>query len=329
MWDGLWYQIIAARGYLLIPRRASDPAFFPLYPVIERAAHTLGLPYLVAGVVIANVGFLIGLLALYELGREFLPEPDARRAVIYLTVFPIGFVYAMAYPEGVVLPLVVLSGLFALRNRWPACALCAAAATLARPEAIFLVLPLAAVALQHWPSLNIRARGRAVAAVLAGPAALISFSAYLGWTLNDPFAWTRAERAWGRSFSLTGPYRAITQLLAGSGPFRAFTQILAGSHSYGQWIYRDVVFCAAYVLLFIVAYRARVPRSWILAGAGMVLMPLASGTFTSIGRFGLLAPPVFFGLAVLGRRVWINRVVLALSPALLSLSVVTIPMQFP
>ncbi len=316
MWDGRWYRTIAERGYLLIPARGSDPAFFPLYPVIERVAHTVGLPYVLSGVLVANVGFVIGLLALYELGREFLPEPDARRAVVYLAVFPFGFVFSMAYPEGVVLPLVVFAGLFALRGRWFVCAMCAAAATLARPEAILLVLPLAAVAVRGWPKLDTWSRSRAVAAVLAGPAALISFSAYLGWTLNEPLAWSKAEHAWGRSFALTGVYRAVAQLLT-------------APKDHNQWIYRDVVFCAGYLLMLLVALRARVPRSWILAGAGMVLLPLTSGTFTSEGRFGLLALPVFWGMAVLGRRVWINRVVLALSPVLLAAAVFTIPQRFP
>src|SRR5438067_1657414 len=33
-WDGQWYRIVAAHGYLLIPGQPSDPAFFPLLPVV-------------------------------------------------------------------------------------------------------------------------------------------------------------------------------------------------------------------------------------------------------------------------------------------------------
>ena len=28
-WDGRWYRIVAGTGYLLVPGRQSDPAFFP------------------------------------------------------------------------------------------------------------------------------------------------------------------------------------------------------------------------------------------------------------------------------------------------------------
>src|SRR5204863_853404 len=33
-WDGRWYRMIAARGYLEVPHHQSDTAFFPLLPVV-------------------------------------------------------------------------------------------------------------------------------------------------------------------------------------------------------------------------------------------------------------------------------------------------------
>src|SRR5579875_2048447 len=148
-WDGRWYGIVAKRGYLLVQGRFSQTAFFPFFPVLERAGHLLGLPVDVAGVLIAHLGFLAGLLAAYELARAYLPEADARRSSIYLAIFPFGFVFSMAYPEGVVLPLVALAGVLVLRERWLAAGICAAAATLARPEGILLAVPIGACA--RWP----------------------------------------------------------------------------------------------------------------------------------------------------------------------------------
>jgi hypothetical protein len=315
-WDGRWYEIVARGGYVLIPHRPSDPAFFPLLPILERLGHGIGVPYVVAGVLVANLGFLVGLVALYELGRELLPEADARRAATYLAVFPFGFVFSLAYPEGLALPLVLLAALFAVRRSWLAAAFCAAGATLARPEALFLVLPLAAIAFRTWPTASESTRARAVAAVLAPAAALASFSGYLWWTLGDPHAWSTAERAWNRSFSVRGVYNAVLELLA-------------ASKHHNEWLYRDAAFCLAYLLLLRVAYRAGVPRSWVAAGLCTVLFPLASGSFTSDARFGLLAPSVFWGLATLGRRRSVDFAVLALSPVLLGVSVFTIPLHWP
>jgi hypothetical protein len=42
-WDGRWYRMVARGGYLLVPGRQSDPAFFPLYPILLRAVHAVGV----------------------------------------------------------------------------------------------------------------------------------------------------------------------------------------------------------------------------------------------------------------------------------------------
>ncbi len=315
-WDSRWYRIIADRGYLFVPHQYSDPAFFPLLPIIERLGAAIGLPYLLTGALVANLGFLVGLIGLYALGCEFLPETDARRAAVYLAIFPMSFVFALAYPEGLVLPLLTLAALCALRDRWLAAAVCAAAATLARPEGLFLVLPLAAIALRRWPTASDSLRARSLAAVLAPAAALASFSAYLWWTVGDPLAWSKAERAWGRSFSAHGLRDA-------------FAQLVSAPKDHDIWIYRDVVFCVLYVALLVVAWRGGLPRSWIAAGAATVLLPIASGSFTSDARFGLLAPAIFWGLAIVGRRRAFDRALLALCPLLLVAGVLTLPLRWP
>ena len=57
-WDGRWYRTVAENGYLLQPGRQSDPAFFPLYPLLLRGLHGSGLSYLTAGLIASQLGFL-------------------------------------------------------------------------------------------------------------------------------------------------------------------------------------------------------------------------------------------------------------------------------
>src|SRR5205807_3789541 len=101
-------------------------------------------------------------------------------------------------------------------------------------------------------------------------------------------AWSKAERAWGRSFRLDGFVAAFGQLPARNGS--------------DHWILRDALFCLVYVVLLAIALRAGIPKGWVLAGALMVLLPLETGSFISVARFGLLALPMFWGLAVATRR---------------------------
>lgn len=314
-WDGRWYEQVARNGYLLIPGHQSDPAFFPLYSILLRIAHFAGLSYAAAGIVISNVILPVGLYAFYRLGRELLPEADALRASIFVAIAPMGFTFSMVYPESLVFTSMAFAGLFALQRRWLWAALFAAAAALARPQGALIVFPLLGCAVHAWRTLSPRARGLAAGAVLAPIAALASFPIYLGDVLGDPHAWTRAQQAWGRAFHIDGFVSAFGQLPARNG--------------IDHWILRDALFCLAYVLLLAVARRAGVPWGWILAGALMVLLPLETGSFISVARFGLLALPVFWGLAVLGRRRSVDWALRVLCVGLLVALTLTMPLIFP
>lgn len=58
-WDAGWYQHIAKHGYQFIPGRESNAAFFPIYPMLMRAAHLLiaherDLSWFIAGMIVSN-----------------------------------------------------------------------------------------------------------------------------------------------------------------------------------------------------------------------------------------------------------------------------------
>jgi hypothetical protein len=314
-WDGRWYRMVARDGYLLVPGRQSDPAFFPLYPILLRGVHALGIGWGVAGPLVSNLGLLAALVVFHALTRELFDPALARRATTYLAVCPLGYVFSMTYPESVVLGLVAGAALAALRGRWWLATACAAAAALARPEALFLALPLAGIAWRQRRTLDAAQRGAALAAALAPGAALASYPLYLATVLHDPLAWSRAERAWGRHFR---PFGAIDA-------FRHLPSMLGQN----AWIARDVVCFALYVALLVAARRAGTPPTWIAAGAAVVVLPVFSGAFDSIGRFGLLAPPLFWGLASLTRDERADRAVRIGSLVLLGAGTVSLAYVFP
>ena len=314
-WDGRWYRLVASSGYLLFPGRQSDPAFFPLYPVLMRGVHTLGAGYATSGLILSNVGFLVALVAFYALTHALLGDSMARRATAYLAVFPFGYTFSMIYPESIVLALIALAALAAMRGRWGWAAMCAAAAALARPEGLFVAVPLVALAWQQRKTLSRAERGLALGAVLAPLAAIGSFSLYLGHVLGDPLAWSQAQRAWGREFTPLGAVHAIEHL--------------GTAFSRDAWVIRDVVAVVLYLILLVVAARAGVTWPWLLSGLAIVVLPLFSGSFDSVSRFGLLAPALFWGLAALGRDPRVNRLILTVSLPLLAAAIVTLPLRFP
>src|SRR6185436_7447932 len=141
-WDGAWYRTVADHGYLLIPGRQSDPAFFPLFPIVLRGLNGLGLSFLTSGLLVANVAFVVGIVAFYEVSRRLLPLDVARTGAFLASLFPMSFVFSMTYPESLVLAALALALVFALDGRWTLSAVAGAAAALGRPEAIFFALPL-------------------------------------------------------------------------------------------------------------------------------------------------------------------------------------------
>jgi len=315
-WDGRWYTMVAERGYLLIPHHQSDAAFFPLYPILIQLLHGVGLSRFAAGAVLANVGFLLGLVALYELARTWFDEAGARRTAVYAAIYPFGFVFSMLYPEALALATMALAGAFAARGRWRAAGIAAATAAMLRPEGAFVVLPIAVLVVRRWRSLPFAERGRALFAAAAAPAAIAGLAAYQKVAVGDPLAFSHAQEQWGRWFSIDGARRAVWELTHAAQLDR-------------EWLWRDFGFLVAYVLLLVVAWRARVPLAWVAVGALLVLLPLESGSVTSIGRFGLLALPVYGGLAWLGRRPWVDRTLRTAGPLLLGLGSATILFHWP
>lgn len=311
-WDGRWYRTVAANGYLLEPGRQSDPAFFPLYPMFLRALHATGIGYVPSGIVLSNAMLLAALVAFERLTRELFGARLARRATVYLALFPMGFVFSMEYPESLVLFAIAAAALAALRRRWLLVAVITALATLARPEVLFVSLALLPLALQERST---QARGLALGAVLAPIAALASFAVYLQLTLHDAFAWTHAERAWGRRFTPLGLYRAIEHM--------------PSAFDGNAWVVRDVAFFLLYLGLLWIGWRAGVPLAWIAAAVPIVVLPTFSGSFHSVGRFGLLAPALFWGLAAAGGRPQVDRGIRILSAALLVGGTVSLAYVFP
>ena len=314
-WDGIWYRLIATHGYLLVSGRQSDPAFFPLYPLLLKLVGMTGVPVAAAGLLLSNVLFLGALFAFDALSTDLFDRALARRATLLLAVFPTTYVCSMIYPESLVLFAYSLTGLFAIRRRWGACAITAAVAALARPEGILLALPILGCLVGQWRSLEPDARGRGVGALLAGPAAALSFPLYLGWALHDPLAWNKAQTAWGRSFRVDGIYHAFTGITR-----QVATQ---------GWPYRDFVACVVTLGLLALARRAGVPWTWVALGFATVLVPLGSGSFESDARFALPALPVYWTLAWLCRRQLALRTVVAVSTVLLATATLTLPLLFP
>lgn len=195
LWDGLWYQLIADKGYQFSPWNS---AFWPLFPWTMRALGDLpGMSTPLAGYLVANVSFFVALVLLYKLVALDFDEGTARRTLWALALFPTALFFTAVYTESPFLMLLVGSLYAARRKEWWIAGLVGALAALTRSYGVFLVLPLAVLFLQDRGFYLRRwlPTGIAVGLPVIGP---LTFSWYLDRIWGDPWAWKNVQYQWNR-----------------------------------------------------------------------------------------------------------------------------------
>jgi hypothetical protein len=247
-WDASWYLLIARHGYQTGGGGTSPrDAFFPLYPLLVGTLGQLGLPLLIAGIVISTLSLglaLYWLQVLVELeGMSFVRwrHPDAARlAVLLLALCPMLVFFSAAYSDSLFLALTIGAFVHARRGRWAAAGALGALAAACRPTGVLLILPLALLYLygprtdeiplarsgSRWslaPRYRIRGDAGWIALV---PAGLLAFMAYLGLQGVDPLAPFHIEQLWGHHMS--GPIAGFWD--GARSAFRDLGRLLGGHH---------------------------------------------------------------------------------------------------
>jgi hypothetical protein len=282
-WDAVWYGWIAQHGYDPAIGHGNAAAFFPLYPLAWRVVSVLPGPMSLWGSLLSSALFAAALCLLYAVTQGRYDERLARRTVLYLAIFPLTFVFALPYAESLFLLLAL--GAFALtwHGRWWSASAVGALAVLARPVGIALVPALA------WRRYRTEGlRWRAYLPLLLMPAAEIAFFLYLGWRTGNFMANPDAQqRGWGRGVSIL-PWVVVHTL---------WHDVIEGGH---LRFLIHIGFTLLWCGLFYKAWRMRMPGEYLIFAALAVLLPTSGGLLVSMGRFGMVAFPLFWALASWG-----------------------------
>jgi hypothetical protein len=146
-WDGRWYLGIAAHGYHWSLDGKPALAFFPLYPFLVHAATSIGLPALLAGILISNVAFVGALFYLYAWVAQEWNAEVASRSVWLFALFPTALFTFAPYTESLFLLCAAGSLYHAKRRQWLLAGCWAALAVLARSTGIIILPALLAYVL--------------------------------------------------------------------------------------------------------------------------------------------------------------------------------------
>ena len=209
-WDARWFLQIAEHGYEEVPQAA---AFFPVYPAAAHALAWLTGSTLVAGVLISLAAGAAAAWALAEIARPILGARGANDVVLYLALYPVGFVLTALYSDGLFLALAAGSFLAATRGKAVTAGVLGGLATGTRLLGLAL-LPALVVLL--WRGRDPRSLARLAPLALL-PAAVGLYALYLNSTLGDPWAFTSAQADWNRESSSLGPLGGLRDSLQAAG----------------------------------------------------------------------------------------------------------------
>ncbi|MHB1391238.1 MAG: hypothetical protein ACYCXF_08445 [Thermoleophilia bacterium] len=313
VWDGSWYLSIAEHGYHAHFDKIPDYVWFPLYPVLIRLFSFLTFGnYLVAAILISNLCLALAMVFVYRYTEIILGSRIARRSILYLSIFPLSFIFSIAYPASLLLLLCAAAFYFAETRRWAAAGLVGMLAAATNPLGVFISLPLLLLYMRKKGWLQKEAieharLGKQILWLAIIPLGIVGYYVYLYFLTGSFWADLDGEGHFGRSFGLFANTIVKSVKLAGeSGSILALL---------------DLSFIATYfALLAYMIWKKKFQLEHFLLAALFVLIPLSTGQTDGIGRYGMAAFPFFWALASLAEnRPLFHRAYLSLAPVALVL----------
>jgi hypothetical protein len=321
-WDSGYLKSIAQTGYFSPHSNPKWIAFFPGYPGLSRgvaetidpgvwvSGHAPGPAAIVFAMwLVSMVASLAAAILLFRLVDGRLGQPGAFAATALLVFGPYAFVLSASYSESLFLALAIAAWSFGCQNRWFAAGWLAAAASLVRPNGLFLASALVVMYLVRERPEGKRRIDRDLVGVGLGFAGIGGYFLYLLAQTGSIAAWTGAQAVWGRS--LQWPWTSLYET--------AGRAVLASSLDRRIQFSLDLLFALGLVLAILwFWHRRRWPE---LAFAGLTAAALmTSFSYMSLARNTVTVFPIVIALAASRQRPrtrWLYWIALAAGAALL------------
>lgn len=309
-WDAEHYIGIATSGY-----SGTEPAFFPLYPLLIRLLGGAISNHLVAGLVVSNAASFFALLYLYRLIEHEYNRQVAHRAIFYVSIFPTAIFFSAVYTESLFLFLTVASFYYTRERRWLAAGAFGYFAALTRVEGVLLAVPFVI----EWAGVLAAQRGGArrrpfdtVVKPLLGvaliPLGLATYMAYLWVLLGDPLYFSHVQAHWGRHLGMpwVSFWHSFSIIFGRFPPQTIANQLL------------ELTFTLLMLGMLIAGWR-RLRPSYVAYMGLSILVPMSTSSLMSMPRFALVLFPMFVLFGLWGAKPNVNNAIVAFSLPLLGL----------
>jgi len=309
-WDADHYLFLATYGYVPAGDERNFIAFFPLYPALIAVVGHVGIPLLLAPLLLSNLGSLLATLLLFEIARRETDIRAAWRTAALWNIFPTAYFLFNGYSEGVFCAL-AFGCVLATRQRW---LLAGALGGLAAATRLTGLALLPFLLLELFMVRPIRQRvWRSLLPLALLPVGFLSYL-WINWrVLNDPFAFLEVQRLhWYHQLSApwVGLQEAVRSVFDRS-PWERLTvgagELLGGVTAYAiavlSWLKlrpSDAAYATAVtVLVTFLPFWQSIPRYLLIVFplfllAGRVRNQFIQGLAASLSRVGLITFSVAF-----------------------------------
>ncbi|HZA03491.1 MAG TPA: hypothetical protein VE617_02940 [Propionibacteriaceae bacterium] len=316
-WDAGWYLRLAEGGYVypnVSPEgkiRASNLAYFPLFPWLVRGIGNTGLLSLREALIMVSwLGGLLAVWAIFAVGNAWYGRGTGIALSALWGMAPASLTLTMGYPEGLFTAAAAATLLCLIRRRPVWAGACAVVAGLLRPSAVAVIAMVGVyflLELGRWiawrrsrpdsapsdattdaePDAGRPRPLRAFLGAVLSTLGLGAFMVYVGLRTGKVFGYFTVQGEWGQktAASFTEYWKGIAEGLFGSPPMVLIAVTIA--------------VCMGYLLLFcLIVFDRRLVLASVYA-AGMLVLSLSHITFQHVYARQLL--PAFVLLIPLVR----------------------------
>lgn len=297
-WDAGNYLSIARNGFSNLTY-----AFFPLLPLTTRVIS--GLTHLdlpLTGLLITNISTLLFLFFLYRLLKFDLGELESRKTIFFFIIFPTAFFLQAFYTEAPFLLFTVLSFYFARKNKWWLVGIFGGLSTLTRTIGIFTFIPLLIEYFMKKKEDKKRLLSKDLLPLFIIPLTFLLYLSFLYLQTGNPLKFFQVQQYWGRADNpnvLLYPWDVLSQNLA---------NISHQSSFFGGPIIGLIDFSFTFfaLILLIFSLKQNMRLSYFIYTVITIIVPITTGSLTSMTRFLLVSFPLFITLNKLSQNNFLN-----------------------
>ncbi len=304
--DTYWYEKISKKGYPELRKREeigfskaekykqSEWAFFPFYPALNKyTSNLLGIHFNTSALIWSTLFSTLAIIGTYWFGVTYFEKNNiAFYNTILIFTFPFSFYYSVFYTEAVFLSFMIFSFIAIHYRKYWLLGLLLIPLTLLRPNGIIILLPLYLYHLEqnellkkftfNWKNIFKLNNIKQSLFFLTSPVAFLAYCLYQFEKTGFYFAFSIAQEGWYREFMF--PILSFFRRGDFATQFNSIYTIL--------------------IIIFAIWFRKKIKFSLNSLIFISLLLPLCSGSVTSMPRFISVIFPLFM---ILSQIIFISK----------------------